>query len=113
MAVPIISAQMWLKWVSVHIHGHNIEALLDSEAVLNLPLSEIWRWLGIDIKKPLKKNTVVNADVSGTVGSVEWQVVLLKNQLHMGFHVIGNPPFDALYRQPTLELLQACIDLGK
>lgn len=45
----------------------------------------------------LKKITVANSEVSGTVGSVEGLVVLLEEiEVQMDFLVTDNPPFDVI-----------------
>lgn len=56
---------------------------------------------------------MADGDTSGTVGSeTELSVSFDKIQVPLDFLVIDNPPFDVIIGHPTLESLQARIDLG-
>lgn len=113
VVVPLTSAPKRLIIVIVQIHGHQTQALLDSGAVPNLLSTDIRDRMGTEMKDSLKKLTVANGDVSGTVGSVtELRVGFDQFQVLLSFLAIDNPSFEVIIGLLTLKTLQAGIHLG-
>ena len=90
-----------------------MRALLDSGAIPNFMNASVASKLSLSPKPTSTKITVANGQKTTCLGSIEGVPVSLKGTVtSLNFLVVEGSPFDILIGYPTLEELQACIDLG-
>lgn len=109
---PVVRQPKRLKVVPVMRYGSQIDALLDSGAVLNLISTKLCDQLSLEPKDSSKK---INSNGSSAVcKGIIYNVPIAFGGMSvpLDFLVIDGPLFDIIVGCPTLEMLHACLDLG-
>ena len=102
-----------LKVVSVQIYGTHMRALLDSGAIPNVMNASVASKLSLSPKPTSTKITVAIGHKTTCLGSIEDVPVLFNGTVpSLNFLVVAGSPLDILIGYPTMEELQACIDLS-
>ena len=102
-----------LKVVSVQVYGTQMRALLNSGAIYNFMNATMASRLSLSLKPTSTKITVANEQKTTCMGSIEDVLVSFNGTItSINFLIVAGAPVDILIRYPTLEELQACIDLG-
>ena len=100
-----------LKVVAVQVYGTQMRALLDSGAIPNVMNASVASKLSLSPKPTSTKITV--RQKTTCLGSIEDVPVSFNGTVtSLNFLVVARSPVDILIGYPTLEELQACIDLG-
>ena len=102
-----------LKVVAVQVYGTQMRALLESGSIPNVMNASVASKLSLSPKPTSTKITVANGQKTTCLGSIEDVPVSFNGTVtSLNFLVVAGSPVDILIGYPTLEELQACIDLG-
>ena len=101
-----------LKVVSVQVYGTQMRALLDSGSILNVMNASVALKLSLSPKPTSMMITVSNGQKTTCLGSIQDVPVSFNGTVtSLNVIVVAGSPVDMLIGYPTLEELQACIDL--
>ena len=102
-----------LKVAAVQVYETQMRALLDSGAIPNVMNASVGSKLSLSPKPTSTKITVANGQKTTCLGSIENVPVSFNGTVtSLNFLVAAGSQVDILIGYPTLEELQACIDLG-